>query len=232
MKRYETIFFDLDGTLTDPALGITNSVMVALAQFGIRVDDRRELYRFIGPPLMDSFREFYGFSGEDCRRAVRAYRSHFAEQGIFENEPYPGLFPMLDRLKADGRRLVIATSKPEPFAVRIAEHFGFADRFDHIAGALMDETRTKKHEVIEYALETCGADRGDVLMVGDREHDIRGAKVCGLDAMGVLYGYGSRAELEAAGADYLAETVPEVAALILRDGLFPEKPLDDTSLKR
>ena len=216
MKRYDTILFDLDGTLTDPALGITNSVMAALERFGIPIPERRELYKFIGPPLADSFREFYGFSEEDCREAVRAYRSHFAEQGIFENTPYPGITETLDRLRSAGRRLVIATSKPEPFALRIAEHFGFADRFDYIAGALMDETRTQKWEVIDYALAQCGiTDRARVLMVGDREHDILGAKRCGLDAMGVLYGYGSREELVDAGAAYLAETVPEVAELIL-----------------
>ena len=216
MRHYGYIFFDLDGTLTDPALGITNSVMAALEAFGIPIPERRELYQFIGPPLMDSFRDFYGLTGEDCRRAVRAYRSHYAQQGIFENEPYPDLLATLDRLRTSGRHLVIATSKPEPYAVRIAEHFGFADRFELIAGALMDETRTRKEEVIAYALSRCGdPPRSEVLMVGDREHDIRGAKACGLDAMGVLYGYGSREELEAAGADYLAASLPEAADMIL-----------------
>lgn len=217
MKRFGTIFFDLDGTLTDPGLGITNSVMYALERFGISVADRRELYRFIGPPLLESFRSFYGFSDAAAAEAVRLYRVYFREAGMFENEVYPGIPALLNALREDGRRLVVATSKPEEFAVTILDHFGLSRCFDCIAGAAMDETRTQKWEVIDYAVERCAlADRGDILMVGDREHDMRGARRCALGgAVGVLYGYGDRAELTAAGADALAETVAALGALLL-----------------
>lgn len=213
---YTHIFFDLDGTLTDPGLGITNSVMYALERFGIRVADRRELYRFIGPPLVDSFMRYYNFSAADARAAVDVYREYFADKGIFENEVYPGIPALLARLRAGGLKLVMATSKPEAFAVRIAEHFRIAEYFDCIAGAAMDETRTQKWEVIEYALDRCGVtDRAAVLMVGDREHDVLGAARCGLSCLGVLYGYGSREELERSGACALADTVESVGDYIL-----------------
>ena len=216
MTRYPYIFFDLDGTLTDPGAGITNSVAYALERWGIRVADRRTLYPFIGPPLIDSFQRFYGFSPADARAAVDVYREYFADKGIFENELYPGIPALLERLKAAGRTLVMATSKPEAFAVRIAEHFGIADYFDCIAGAAMDETRTHKWEVIAYALDRLGGPApGSVLMVGDREHDVQGAARCGIATLGVLYGYGSREELVDAGALAVVETVEEIGDYIL-----------------
>lgn len=216
MIRYPYVFFDLDGTLTDPGAGITNSVAYALERYGIHVADRRTLYPFIGPPLVDSFMRFYDFSPADARAAVDVYREYFADRGIFENELYPGIPALLERLRAAGRRLVIATSKPEPFALRIAEHFGIAQFFDCVAGAAMDETRTAKWEVVEYALGRCGSpDPAAVLMVGDREHDVQGAARCGVATLGVLYGYGSRAELTDAGAVAVAETVEAVGDYIL-----------------
>ena len=223
---YTHILFDLDGTLTDPGVGITNSVAYALERYGIHISDRRTLYPFIGPPLTDSFQRFYGFSAADARAAVDVYREYFADRGIFENELYPGIPALLQRLRDAGLRLVIATSKPEGFAVRIAEHFGIAQYFDCIAGAAMDETRTQKWEVIEYALDRCGvADRDRVLMVGDREHDVRGAARCALPCLGVLYGYGSRAELESAGAAALCGTVEGVGDYILNEAAqTPDAP--------
>ena len=216
MKRRPFIFFDLDGTLTDPGEGITNSVAYALARFGIRVTDRKSLYPFIGPPLAESFRRFYGFSEEQAGEAVAVYREYFQDRGIFENKVYPGIPALLERLKADGRVLVIATSKPEPFAVRIAEHYGLASYFTRVAGAAMDESRSRKAEVIRYAMGELGSPPPEeILMVGDREHDVLGAAECGLDTLGVLYGYGDRAELERAGARYFAATPEEAGALIL-----------------
>lgn len=217
MLNYDYIFFDLDGTLTDSAPGILNSVMYALEHYGIRVQDRGELRRLIGPPLIDSFRNFYGFSDEDAWNATMVYREYFADRGLFENDVYPGIPETLRQLKDAGKHLIVATSKPETYSVRIVEHFGLAKYFDFVAGAAMDETRTKKDEVIEYALERCGfPDRGNVLMIGDREHDILGAKKCGMACMGVLYGYGSREELESAGACWLAADASEIANLILK----------------
>ena len=219
MTPYSTIFFDLDGTLTDPGVGITNSVAYALERWGIHVDDRRALYPFIGPPLVDSFQRFYGFSPADARAAVDVYREYFTDRGIFENELYPGIPALLARLRAAGRRLAVATSKPEPFAKRIAEHFGIAEYFDCVAGAALDETRTNKWQVVAYALERLGGVAPkEVLMVGDREHDVQGASRCGIATLGVLYGYGSREELLSAGAVAVADTVEAIGDYILNDG--------------
>ncbi len=217
MSKYDVILFDLDGTLTDPCEGITNSVAYALRKFDIQISDKKELYKFIGPPLIDSFMEFYGFSEEKARLAVTFYREYFTTKGMLENAVYEGIEDMLKALTAAGKRLCVATSKPEPFAVKILEHFGIAHYFEYIAGATLDETRTKKHEVIEYALETMKiADRSGVLMVGDRKFDILGAHACSLDALGVLFGYGNREELAGAGADYIAETVGDIGKIILK----------------
>ncbi len=216
MKQYELILFDLDGTLTDPGIGITNSVAYALNKYGIEVQDKTELYKFIGPPLIDSFVNYYGFSYEQAQEAVAYYREYYAETGIFENRVYDGIETLLQQLTDAGKRICLATSKPEPFAKMILEHFGLTQYFEYIAGAAMDETRTKKDEVIKYALEQCNLLGGsNVIMIGDREYDIFGAKTQGVDSIGVLFGYGSRAELEAAGATYIAESVEDIAPFIL-----------------
>ena len=212
---YQMILFDLDGTLTDPGLGITNSVMHALKKWGIEVQDRTALYRFIGPPLQDSFMQYYGFSKEDAETSVSYYREYFRDKGLFENEVYPGAEKLLSDLKAAGKKLAVATSKPEEFAIRILKHFHLDGYFDVIAGATMDSSRSKKADVIAYCLEKLNAeDLSQVVMVGDREHDIIGAKTVGVDSIGVLVGYGSRAELEAAGATCVAETLEDVLALV------------------
>lgn len=211
MKDYQYFLFDLDGTVTDPGEGITNSVMYALQKFGIHERDRRKLYRFIGPPLADSFREFYGFSPARAKEGIKFYREYYSEKGIFENKLYPGIEDMVKRMKEDSKTLVLATSKPEFFAGQILEYFHLDSYFTFVAGATMDENRVKKGDVIAYALEQCSiTDKRKALMIGDRKHDIQGAKENGLDSMGVLYGYGSREELETAGADYLAETVEDI----------------------
>ena len=215
---YQTILFDLDGTLTDPGLGITNSVMYALKKWGIEVTDRSSLYRFIGPPLQASFMQYYGFSQEDAEKSVAYYREYFREKGLYENEVYPGAEKLLAELKAAGKKIALATSKPEEFAVRILKHFQLDGYFDVIAGATMDSSRSKKADVIAYCLDQLGeADLSQVVMVGDREHDIIGAKTVGVDSIGVLVGYGSREELETAGAAYIAETLDDVAALVLKE---------------
>ena len=212
---YHSILFDLDGTLTDPAEGITNSVMYALKQYGIEENDRTKLYSFIGPPLVDSFMEKYGFSEEKAREATAYFREYFREKGIFENVPYEGMTECLAALKQRGRTLILATSKPEVFAKMILERFGFAPYFDYVFGASMDETRTRKDEVIAYALSGAGIeDPSDCVMVGDRKHDVLGAKANGMDAVGVLFGYGSREELTEAGARYIAETVEDILRFV------------------
>lgn len=215
---YHTILFDLDGTLTDPGEGITNSVAYALEKWNIHVENRTELYPFIGPPLKDSFMDFYSFSEEQAEQAVACYREYFQNRGIFENVVYEGVEEMLKTLKASGRKIILATSKPEEFAVRILEHFHLAAYFDFIGGASMDGTRVKKTDVISYALkEGKVTDLSGAVMIGDRKHDILGAVQAGLDSIGVLYGYGDEAELREAGALYLAERVEDIVGVMCRE---------------
>lgn len=212
---FQSILFDLDGTLTDAAPGITNSIKYALSKFGIHETDDKKLRKFLGPPLISSFMEFYGFSKEKAQKAVEYYREYFVPHGIFENEVYSGIPELLQKLKADGKTLIIATSKPEAFAIQIAEHFEIDSYFDLIAGSNLDNTRCKKAQVIEYALETLGIrDRAHAVMIGDREHDIKGAKETGLKSIGVLYGYASPGELENAGADFTANSPDELYVII------------------
>ncbi len=212
---YKTVLFDLDGTVTDPGIGITNSIMYALHKFGIEVEDRTSLYPFIGPPLKESYHKYYGFDEAGQEQGVVWYREYYRDKGIFENILYDGMDRLLKQIKDSGRQVVLATSKPEEFADRILKHFGIAQYFDFVAGAAMDDTRTKKTEVIEYALTSCGiTDVSTAVMVGDREYDILGAKAFGMDSIGVLYGYGDRQELEAAGATYIAEKVADIFDLL------------------
>ena len=212
---YSVILFDLDGTLTDPAEGITNSVAYALRFYGIDVKEKSELNKFIGPPLIGAFEEYYKFSYDQATEALAKYREYFSSKGIFENKIYDGINEMLSELRKRGKRLIVATSKPDEFAVKILKHFDIYDEFEFVAGATMDEKRTNKADVIEYALASCGiSDRRECLMVGDRKHDIIGASKCGLDSMGVLYGYGDHSELTDAGATYLAERVSDILEII------------------
>lgn len=216
--KYSWIFFDLDGTLTESGSGIMNSVKYALRKMGKPELPEETLRRFVGPPLSDSFVRFCGCTPEEAKQGIVFYREHYTSGGMFENELYAGVEEMLRTLKDAGLRLAIATSKPELFSVQIAEHFHLAAYFEAICGATTDETRVKKSDVIAYTLKKLRItpeQKASVLMVGDREHDILGAKENGLDSMGVLYGYGSREELRKAGADYIAETASEAAEKIL-----------------
>lgn len=212
---YNTVLFDLDGTLTDPAIGITNSVAHALKRWGIDVPDRTGLYKFIGPPLVDSFCKYYGFSREDGELSVKYYREYFADKGLFENSVYEGVPEMLEELKGRGKRLIVATSKPEVFSDKILRHFELDGYFDFLAGATLDSSRVKKADVIAHALKCCNiTDLSSVVMVGDREHDVLGAAHFGIDSIGVLYGYGDRTELVKAGATFIAPTVKDILNFI------------------
>lgn len=218
MKNYDVVLFDLDGTLTDPAVGITNSVMHALKKYGITVEDRRELYKFIGPPLHESFEKFYGFSREEALQAVEYYREYYRDKGIYENAVYDGIEEMLKSLYESGKKIILATSKPEVFAKEILRYFNLEKYFYYSAGANLDGSRTNKAEVIKYALkEGEVTDKSTVVMVGDREHDIIGANKNGIDSIGVLFGYGNRNELETAGATYIAQTVEETMRICRGD---------------
>lgn len=214
MKQYQYILFDLDGTLTESAEGIVNSVNYALEKNKIQVKDKKELLKFIGPPLKDSFMKYYGFSEIEADGLVEDYREYFTDKGLFENKVYPGIPAMLQVLKEKGRCLAVATSKPEILTKRILEHFDLTKYFDFIAGATMDHTRVKKDDIIRYALDSLEIkDRDKTVMVGDRHHDIDGAKVNQIDSIGVLYGYGSKEEFQKAGADCIVATVKELEKL-------------------
>lgn len=215
--RWDVILFDLDGTLTDPKEGITKCAACALEHFGIRIEDPDVLTPFIGPPLIDSFMEFYGLTRAQAEEAVAVYRRRYGDVGWAENVPYPGIHALCARLKASGRRLLVATSKPEGPAVRIMEHFGLAEYFDLICGAPLDNSeRGHKAAVIRDALARAGVtELSRCVMVGDRLHDICGAHEVGLPVIGVLYGYGSRAEHEAYGADYIAADLTQLEELLM-----------------
>lgn len=211
----EYILMDLDGTITNSKLGITKSVQYALRNWNINVEDLDTLNKFIGPPLKESFMSYYGFSEEEAQKAVGKYREYFKDTGIFENEVYEGLEQQLEKLKEAGKRLIVATSKPEIFAKKIMEHFHLDHYYDDICGATMDGTISKKADVIRIALDKNGiTDYSKAVMVGDRMHDIEGAKEVGIASIGVLYGFGSRQELVEAGADYICETVDDLYQII------------------
>lgn len=216
MKNKKYIFFDLDGTLIDSQEGITKAVAHALTRFGIEVEDLKQLRPFIGPPLAESFIKYFDFTEEKAKEAVSVYREYYSVTGKFENQVYAGVPQMLERLQKAGKKLILATSKPEIFAKQIMEHFHLQEYFTAIYGADMDGIRVKKDDVIRYALtEMEITDISQVIMIGDREHDVIGAKKCGIDTIGVLYGFGSRDELEENGAVVIVEKAEEVAEIIL-----------------
>jgi phosphoglycolate phosphatase len=212
---YQYFLFDLDGTLTDPGIGITNSVAYALKKFDIEVADKSELFKFIGPPLQNSFQEYYNFTEEQSALAVQYYREYFKDKGIYENIVYDGVIELLSTLKRENKSIILATSKPQEFAIRILDYFELSKYFDSIVGATMDGSRSDKADVIRYALEENKiTNLSQVLMIGDRKHDIIGAKKNYIASVGVLFGYGSRVELETAGANYIVEKPLEIVRFL------------------
>ena len=196
--------FDLDGTLTDPMLGITRSVQHALRALGMDVPDTQSLTGYIGPPLRQSFALISGVPPTEIDRAIGLYREYFAETGIFENQVYAGMPASLEELRSLGWQLVVATSKPTVFAERILEHFGLRDAFGVVVGSELDGTRDAKEDIIRAGIEMLHmAVSASCLMIGDRSHDIVGARAVGIGAVGVTWGYGSESELAEAGADWI-----------------------------
>ena len=214
---YRYLLFDLDGTLTDPKEGITKSVQHALRHFGIDVADPDTLTPYIGPPLIPSFMEFHGLSREQAEEALQVYRERFSTVGLFENEVLEGVPEMLRALHEKGRFLAVASSKPEEYVRRILEHFDLLQYFDEVVGASMDEKRSAKKDIIEEALRRMGKSDGDpeVLMIGDRKHDVEGAKQCGLDSLAVYTGFAPQGELEEAGATFIFRTIGEMAEFLV-----------------
>lgn len=218
------VLLDLDGTLTDPKEGITKCVQYALADFGIREPDLDALTCFIGPPLMQSFREYYGFDETEARHAVAKYRERFSTVGLFENRVFDGVHEMLSKLKAAGKVICLATSKPEVYANKILQRFGVDQFFDIVVGSELDGRRTNKAEVIEEVLRRAAEKdhmkkemvREKAVMVGDRHHDIDGAAACRMESIGVRFGYAEPGELESAGATYIVSQVDELSQLLLQ----------------
>jgi phosphoglycolate phosphatase len=216
--HYKTILFDLDGTITDSGEGIINSVSYALKKMNLPITDKKKLYSFIGPPLNDSFRTFYQLDESSVEQAVNYYRENYQLKGMYENHIYAGIVELLTTLKNAGCHMYIATSKPEVYAKQILDHFDLSGYFTGIYGASLDSKRSKKSDVIRYALTSANiVELKEVVMIGDRSHDILGAKENHLASIGVLYGFGDQAELETADADYLATTPAEIATIILEE---------------
>ncbi len=202
---YEYLFFDLDGTLTNPAEGLYNSVYYALERMDRERPPLDKMPTFIGPPLIEGFSTVCGMTEAEAERARDLFREYYPVKGIFECSMYDGIPEMLETLVLRGFRLVLATSKPEIFARRLLDHYGLSQYFTYAAGSLLDESRSQKAEVIAYAMETLGiADPATCLMIGDRRYDVQGARACGMDTVGVLWGHGGEKELRDAGARALA----------------------------
>ncbi len=218
MKRkldYDWLLFDLDGTLTDPFEGITRSVEYALNAFGITVADRRELASFIGPPLVESLTEQFGFTMEDAVAAVAKYREYFSVKGLYENELFEGIPELLRDCREAGYKISMATSKPTHYARIIAEHFDIARYFDAIHGSSLDGSRITKSSVVAEVVEEERLDPARALMIGDRRHDVEGAGEHGIRTVGVLYGYGTLEEHTAASAAYIVKDISELRQLLI-----------------
>lgn len=215
-KQY--ILFDLDGTLTDPEEGLVRSLNAGLREVGLQERSNEELRPCIGPPLRDTYEEYFGLSKEKTEQAIRGFRAYYETKGIFENRLYEGIEDVLDELQKAGKTLILATSKPTDFAVQILEHFGIDEYFDFVGGASLDETRTEKIEVLSYIMEEFQlVDASELIMVGDRKYDINAAKYFHMKSVGVLFGYGTKKELKEAGADALARSPKDLLNILLRD---------------
>lgn len=211
---YDYILLDLDGTVSDPKVGICTSVQYGLRKMGIEVPDIDVLTPFIGPPLRDSFREYYNIPEDDIEKVVAFYRERFSTVGLFENDLYPGMKDMLSDLKKAGKHLALASSKPRVFVQKILDHFDISGYFEVIMGSELDGTRENKIEIIEESLrllfKDCPVEKEKCVMVGDRKYDVSAAGQTGIKSIGVTYGYGSREELEEAGADLIVDSVSEL----------------------
>ena len=212
---YKIILFDLDGTIIDSSLGVTNSVKYALSKLNIEVKNNQELLSYMGPPLLYSFQTFHGLSKEEAEIAIGYYRETYKKIGIFENTVYPGILELLTKLKEQGFIIGLATSKPEKFAEIILEKLGIDKYFDKICGASLDQSRSEKIDVMKYVLEELGVtNHKEVLMIGDRMYDINASNELGIDSVGVLFGFGSYEEFEASGATYIVNNALEILNIL------------------
>lgn len=217
--QYRYLFFDLDGTLWDSREGITKAVRYALEQMGYGSPDLKDLNKFIGPPLTESFPEFYGMTMEQAREGVGYFREYFTKQGIYENQLFDGVPEMLKTLKDAGRILCTASSKPEAHVRITLDYFHITDCFDHICGATLDESRSGKKEVLGELIRRIGLTEEElhkeVLMIGDRKHDVEGAASFGIPCLGTSMGFAPEGELESAGTLAIVNSLQEMTDYIL-----------------
>ena len=218
MTRPDIVLFDLDGTLTDAGPGIVNGMRIVFDHYGISQPDEATMRSYLGPPLADTWRTHYGFTDEQIVESLVIYREYYHDVGLFENAVYDGIPELLQQLNDDGFLLATATSKPGYSATRIIEHFGLRDHFAFIGAADLEGTRDSKALVIEHTLEQLGAsaDTHPIVMVGDRHHDVHGARAHGIDTIGVLWGYGDETELRDAGAIDLVATPSALHRVLTR----------------
>lgn len=215
MKKYKCLFFDLDGTLTDSSEGIINSIIYALEKMNVDIKDKAILKKFVGPPLMDSYKKYYGFNQEEAELGLKLFREYFSVKGIFENRLFDGIYDLLEQLYNAGVEIVLATSKPDVYAEQILEHFGIKKFFTHISACPMEEADTTKLDIIKGALKmTSVKNKEEILMIGDTFLDVNGAKECGLDSIGVLYGTDGPEELKV--ATYIAKDVEELKNILIK----------------
>lgn len=214
MKKYTTIAFDLDGTLTNPERGLISSFSYALDKMNIKYESKEELKRFIGPPLYEEWKNLYSLSSEEATRMLLLFREFYEVYGWWDNEVYPGIPELLSAVKRSGKKIILATSKPEIFARKILRFFGIAEYFDFMGGAATDKTRDKKHEVLEYSMNAVGASSEETVMVGDRKFDAEGAKILGVDSIAVLYGHGAPDEISAAPFTYVARDLSHLQKML------------------
>lgn len=212
---FQNILFDLDGTVIDSYEGITKCLAIALEYFGIHVEDRNILRVFLGPPLLEQFMEYASLTKEQAEFAIVKYREQYFDWGYKDCAVYPGVERLLKKLRENGKRVMLATAKPTQPSVKILEELGMDVLFDFMGGSELNGKRHTKTDVIRYVMEENSLDPAQTIMVGDRRHDIEGAKNMGIASIGVLYGFGSRAELEAAGADYIAADADEIFKIVL-----------------
>jgi phosphoglycolate phosphatase len=213
--KYHHVLFDLDGTLTDPYLGITNSVKYALNKFNIAEQNNSQLKLFIGPPLEQSFMEYYRFNKNEAKKAIEFYREYYSVKGIYENKLYHGIDIVLKTLNNKNINCIVATSKLEEYAVKVLRYFKIDLYFKHVTGSNLEGTLVEKEEIIKYIIEKYQLEKEKTIMVGDRKYDIIGAKNNGIDSIGVLYGYGTKKELEEVKPTYLCNHIDKLLKLLL-----------------
>lgn len=211
---YQYVLFDLDGTLIDSEEGIVNAVKSTLEEYQIPIKDRKELEVFIGPPMEEQFKESFGFSIEKALEAKAKSRKYFAEVGLYQNTLYPKVREVLEELKKRNKTVILATSKPKIFAEKILKQHQIEPYFDFVGGATLDGSISKKEEVIQDIFDNNQIDRKECIMIGDRKYDIVGANHFQIHSIGVLYGFGSKQELEKEKATYIVQKIEDILPII------------------